>query len=74
MYEVLIILHKIRVEGGLGRSDLAPSSHFFLKINVIEDEWCNFFHHLSHFTTGAHWFLMRCKIPENREMREICAI
>ena len=59
-----------RVEGRQGRSDLTPGHLFFFQINVFQDDWCNFFHHLGHFTGGAQQFLMRGKRPKSCKKRK----
>ena len=45
-----------RVEARLPRLELAFEYHFFVKINVFEDEWYNFYTHFDHFYPGAHMF------------------
>ena len=45
-----------RVEGRLPKLELGFEYHFFVKINVFEDEWYNFYTHFDHFYPGAHMF------------------
>ena len=45
-----------RVGARLPRLELAFADHFFVKINVLEEEWYNFYTHFYHFYPGAHMF------------------
>ena len=42
-----------RVEGRLPKLELGFEYHFFIKINVLEDDWYNFYPHFDPFYPGA---------------------